>query len=425
MSSPHKISLSAAILMNLNIMAGAGIFINITNLTAQLSLAGGLLYLIVGLFMFPLVFTIAQLVKIYPSGGFYAFTKPLSPLLGFMSTWTYFFGKMASVALYLNVITNFLKLLFPTTFAHIPSLWMCMVILALYIYLNCLNLRIGVIIQKCFIFAKTMPIFMLIALGIYHFNINLFAVYQPLSFLSFITMLPSVLYCFTGFEATCSVSRNIENAEINGPKAIFYSFFSIILIYVIFQTLISMMLLPHINQFETYAQAYPFLMTLVPVSAWLQTKLATALSFLIGFSAMGAAYGILFSNSWNLYTLAQHKHTIAAQSITTLNQHGIPTLSVFAQGLICCAFLWITNGNQIPLQQISALASTIPYTISSVGFLMLAQSSKLIGTLSLLTCSGFIVSCIISAIKYNFTSLYLFGVMFILGLIMYVWSSKK
>jgi APA family basic amino acid/polyamine antiporter len=225
-------------------------------------------------------------------------------------------------------------LLFPGLFASIPSLWICLAILAFYIYLNCQNLRIGLMIQKCFVAAKTLPILGLILLGIYNFDINIFNACQNVALISFVTMLPTVLYCFTGFEATCSMSRNIENSEINGPKAIFYSFFAIILIYIAFQTLISMMILPQIGQFSTYADAYPFLMTLVPVAAVIQTKLATLLSFLIGFSAMGAAYGILFSNSWNLYTLAQHDHTIASESVRSLNKHGVPVVAVFAEGLL-------------------------------------------------------------------------------------------
>lgn len=425
MSTSHKISLQSAILMNLNIIAGAGIFINIINLTSKLSLLGGLLYLSVGLFMFPLIWVIAQLVKVYPVGGFYAFARPVSPLLGFVSTWAYFFGKLASVALYLNVVTIFLKLLFPSTLAQIPSLWICLAILAIYIYLNCQNLRIGLVIQKCFVAAKTLPILGLILLGIYNFDINIFSACQNVAFISFITMLPTVLYCFSGFEATCSISRNIENSEVNGPKAIFYSFFTIILVYIAFQTLVSMMIVTRIGQFSTYADAYPFLMTLVPVSAFIQTKLATLLSFLIGFSAMGAAYSVLFSNSWNLYTLAQYDHTIASGSVKTLNKHGIPVFAVLAEGLICCLFLWVTNGNQIPLQQISALGSTIPYTISTIAFLVLATGSRWAGLLSLMTCAGFIVSCLISAISYNFIAIYLFGAMLLLGIFMYFCCSKK
>lgn len=425
MSASHQISLQSAILMNLNIMAGAGIFINITNLTYKLNLFGGLLYLAVGLFFLPLILVVGQLVKVYPVGGFYAFARPVSPILGFIGTWAYFFGKLASVALCLNVVTIFLKLLFPSVLEPIPSLWICLIILAFYIYLNCQNLRVGLLIQRCFVAAKLLPLLCLIVLGIYNFDINIFSACADVPFINFVTMLPTVLHCFAGFEATCAISRNIENSQVNGPKAIFYSFFAIMLIYISFQTLISMMLLSHMSQFSTYADAYPFLMNLVPVSVIVQTKLTTLLSFLIGFSVMGAAYSILFANAWNLYTLAQHNHIIASKTVRSLNKHGIPAFAVLTEGLICCLFLWITSGNQIPLQQMSALGSAIPYTISTIAFLVLTIGSRLTGALSLITCTGFIISCLISAASYNFIALYLFGFMLSVGLLMYFCCSEK
>jgi amino acid permease len=173
-----------------------------------------------------------------------------------------------------------------------------------------------------------------------------------------------------------------------------------------------------------YAEAFPYLTSLMPVSPWIQTKLATAISFFIGFSAMGAAYGLLFSNAWNLYTLAQNGHTFGSKTLASLNRHGIPLYAVFVEGLVCCLFLVITGGSKIPLQQTATLGCTITYTISSIAFLMLSVGSRFTGLLSLLTCSGFIVACIISAIKYNLTSLYLFGIMLLFGILMYFCYEK-
>jgi len=406
-------------------MAGAGIFINIVDLTKELSIFGGLLYFVIGCFIFPLIFTFAKLVEIFPSGGFYAFGKPMHDFWGFLSCWTYFFGKLASVTLYMNVVTTFLRQLFPYPFDTINPIWINLIILGIYVVLNCLNMRVGLIIQKIFVISKTIPLLALIALGIYCFDINLITVYNfdtPMQ--NFIFMLPLALYCFSGFEAACSVSRNIEDAKKNAPKAIFYSFFAVVLIYVLFQTLVSLMLHPAINHFDSYASAYPYLMSLIPTTEFIQAKLTTVISFLIGFSAMGAAYGVLFSNSWNLYTLAEHNHTFANKDLTTLNRYSIPYLAVICEGLICVFFLWITSGNKIPLQQISTLGGTITYTISTLAFLYTSNNSRILGYLSLITCSGLIASCITSTLKHNITSLYLFLFMIALGTLMY-WATKE
>ncbi|MBI2344525.1 APC family permease [Candidatus Dependentiae bacterium] len=422
----HTISLQSAILMNINIMAGAGIFINIFDLTEKLSIFGGLLYAIVGCFMFPLIFTFAQLVEKFPSGGFYEYGKQIHPFLGFLSGWTYFFGKLASVTVYMNVVTTFLRKLFPNPFDTINPMLVSLSILAFYILLNCLNMKTGLIIQKIFVTSKIFPLMGLILLGTYHFNINLLSAYPfDIPYQNFIFMLPLVLYCFSGFEAACSVSRNIENSSKNAPKAIFYSFFTVMLIYVIFQTLTGLMLKPNIINLSSYSDSYQYLMSLVPAGEFLQSKLITAISFLIGLSAMGAAYGILFSNSWNLYALAEHKHIIASDKLTTFNKYSIPYMAVLIEGFICAVYLWITGGNKIPLQQISTLGGTITYTISTIAFLYTTQKSKILGWLSLLTCLGLISSCIISTIQYNITSLYLFGIMLLIGISMFTITHKK
>nr|MBP9765317.1 amino acid permease [Candidatus Babeliales bacterium] len=425
MSNHNKISLQSAILMNINIMAGAGIFINIALLTQHLQLFGGSLYFIIGCFMFPLIFTFAQLVQRYPSGGFYAFAQPISPLLGFVSCWSYFFGKLGSAALYLTVISRMLIALFPNVFGSISPFIISLAILALFLYFNCQNMKIGVIIQKFFVSAKVIPMLILIGLGVYHFDINIFNQYPfNVPYLNFVLMLPSVLYCFSGFEAACSISRNIENASVNAPKAIFYSFLSVIVLYIGFQTLISMMLMPNIENISGYSEAYPYLMSLMPCSPFMQAKLATLMSLTIGFSAIGAAYGILFSNSWNLYTLAEHNHTFAATTLAQLNKHNIPHYTVLVEGAFCTLFLLLSNGNPITLQQISTLGGVITYSISTIAFLYSSSSSRLMGWLSLGTCTGLFIACIISMLKYSTGSLYLFIGLISLGIAMY-WANQK
>ena len=425
MSHAHKISLRSAILINLNIMAGAGIFVNIVDITRGLQTTSGLLYLLVGLFMFPLIFTFAQLVKLYPSGGFYAFAQPISPLLGFISNWTYFFGKLASSAFLLFTAASFVLLLFPSVSTLITTLQLSFIVLTLFILLNLFNIKIGAVIQNCFFIAKSIPMLCVILLGIYYFDINSIAIQNLPPLTNFITLLPLVLYCFSGFEAACSISRQIENPEQNAPKAIFYSFFSIILLYIAFQTLISMMLLPNLHAIANYTDAYPYLVGLVPTSLFMQQKLMTMISFLIGFSAMGAAYGLLFSNSWNLYTLAQNKHTFAHKTISALNKHHVPAAAVLIEGLVCAIFLFITQGNKIELIQIATLGCTITYTISTIAALRLGHVNKTTGILALITCIGFIISCIISSFAHQFVAIKLFACIIATGCGMYYVSLKK
>ena len=414
----HKLSLKSAVFINLNIMAGAGLFINSVVLAKLLGIASCLIYITTGLLMLPLIHSVAQLVKIHPSGGFYAYAKPMSDFWGFASCWSYFFGKLASGTLILYVSAAFLQQLFPQSIASIGIIPITCIILALFTYLNLLNLKVGSIIQNTFFIAKLVPIMVTISIGLYFFNSTSIPL-PSLDVINLSTALPLALYSLGGFEAACSLSRKIEQPHINAPKAIFYSFFGLIAIYTVFQLLISLLILPNISHINSYKEAFPYITQILSIPHWLQQLLSSSLSLLIGCSALGGAYGILFSNSWNLYTLAEHNHTFFPQKLTRLNNHGIPTNIVLIESFICLFFLLLTKGSQIPLQQTTAFGATIAYTISIISLLHQSKKSWAIPLLGLIPCIGFISTCVISLWHNSISSLGLFVSMLFAGIIMF------
>lgn len=423
MSTHHKLSLKDAIFMNLNIMIGAGIIVNTVLLTKLTGLLACLSYLFVGIFMLPLISSIGQLIQMHPSGGFYAYAKPISPLLAFTTCWSYFFGKLASASLILFVSATFIKQLFPILLAPIDTIPLSLIILTLFIYLNLFNLKTGSIFQQLFFIAKSIPVLFVIGAGIFALQSISVAV-ETIDLFSLTSSLPFVLYSFTGFEAACAMSRNIENPQKNAPKAIFFSFFIVIGIYTIFQLLMAIMLMPNIANLIDYKDAFPYITQHLHVSLNLKQTLTTLINFVIGFSTLGGAYGIIFSNSWNLLTLAEHGHTFMPNLFIKLNKHNIPTAAVVAQGIICALFILTTYGNQIPLQQTAALGTIIAYTISVIAFLIQTKTSKVIPLLALLTCTGLTTAWFISIMKYGVSSLILFASMSLLGFIMYFMSKK-
>lgn len=424
MSTHHKLSLKDAIFMNLNIMIGAGIIVNTVFLTKEVGLFACMSYFLVGIFMLPLISSIGQLIQMHPSGGFYAYAKPISPLLAFITCWTYFFGKLASASLILFVSATFIKQLFPILLAPINTIPLTLIILTLFIYLNLFNLKTGSTLQLLFFIAKSAPVLFVIISGIISLQSVIIAS-PTIDIISIASSLPFVLYSFNGFEAACAMSRNMENPTKNAPKAIFYSFFIVIGIYTIFQLLMAIMLLPNISNLTDYKDAFPYIAQHLNISPSLKQALTTCINFVIGFSTLGGAYGIIFSNSWNLLILAEHGHTFKPTVFTKLNDHHIPSAAVIAQGIICIFFILITQGKQIPLQQTAALGTIIAYTISVIAFIIQTKNSKMIPFLALATCSGLISTFVFSMIKYGLTSLTLFVSMSILGIIMYFISQKQ
>lgn len=423
MNRLHKLSLKETIFMNLNIMIGAGIIVNTVFLTRVTGLLGCVSYLLVGIFMLPLISSIAQLIQMHPSGGFYAYAKPISPLLAFITCWSYFFGKLASASLILFVSATFIKQLFPLLLAPISTISLTLIILTLFIYLNLFNLKTGSIFQQLFFIAKSIPILFVIISGI--IALQSITIPSPtLDILSLAGTLPFILYSFSGFEAACAMSRNMQNPQRDAPKAIFYSFFLVIGAYALFQLLISIMLLPNIANLTNYKDAFPYITTLLNLSPMWQHTITSLINFVIGFSTLGGAYGIVFSNTWNLYTLAENRHTFMPDKILKLNKHNIPAVAVVIQGIICTFFILATSGNAIPLQQTASLGTIIAYTISVIAFLTQTTTSRIVPILALATCSGLLGAWIISTMTYGVTSLLLFVFMSFLGLSMYFMQKK-
>ncbi len=397
--SSHKLSLLSGILININIMLGSGIFINTVLLTRQAGSLGALAYIVVALLLLPLILAIGQLLHYHhESGTFYDFGRAVSPFFGFLSSWSYFTAKLCTCALGIHVCLSFLQQVIPLL-QSIPILLFDTFVIIIFTLLNLLNLKIGKSIQYSFIAIKLIPIFFVIFVGLYLFNGSYFT---PDTFIwSGVPLsVPFVLYAFSGFEASCSLSSRLKDPKKNGPLAIFISFGAVVTTIFLYQLLFYGSLGMALGTIANgYLGTYPALLDklALPAGAF-KNNLQTILSIAIASSTLGASYGVMYSNGWNLYTLAHNNHTFFRKLFTTLNAHGMPYACILAEGTIALAYLLITRGNQVPLQQVSALGGTIAYTLSSIALLILTyKSRKVIGiipVLSLISCALLIGSFI-------------------------------
>ena len=399
MSTDHKLSLPAAILVNINIMLGTGIFINTVELSKRAGFLGSFMYPLIGVLILPLIIIVAQLMKIHPSGGFYTFgAQEIHPYAGFISAWSYFTGKLASAMLMIHVAMLLCQYIIPSL-AAINIFVLDAVVLSLFIFLNTQNMRTGSRIQMGFLLVKLIPVLFVLLSGIYFMN--------PGSLPDMIRMwsgiplsLPLVLYAAAGFEASCSLSSRISNAERNGPRAIFISFALVMTILFLFQFVFYRLLGTELAAQANYLGAFPALLSnLFGLSAHAVHTAAALFHLAIAASALGGSYGIIYSNMWNLYTLAQHGHTFFSSLLASLTRHHIPLLCVLIQGVIMGLYLLISRGAQVPLQQISALASSISYSLC-VASLVAAKTNRAIPTswpvllLGTASCTILIATCV-------------------------------
>ena len=424
----NTIPLWSAIIININIIIGSGVFINTTELAHRAGLLGGLSYAIVGFLLFPLILSFVKLLEIYPAGGFYAYcSTALHPIVGFLSTWCYFFAKLSSATLSVHIFTLLMQKTFPALEIFNPL--MCdFVILLLLLALNMFNVRTGTKIQNWIMILKLFPLFFVITAGIFLVNSsNATAVDELWSGIP--STIPLVLHALLGFEIACSISRNIENPRVNAPRAVLISYATVVVLYLAYQTFFYSVLGTDLALQTDYRAAFPLLISKLGIGDQLKNILGHLIHLAIATSALSAAFGIIFANMWNLYSLAELHHTVAPASIMQRNRFNIPFICVLMQGAIMLVYLCVISGKQITFQQLSAFGATVTYTLSIAGLLAtLYQKNKslLVPILGLINCAILLGASLYAMwVTHNPIPLYLFGTIALSGLVMYALSGKK
>ena len=417
----HKLSLRSAILVILNVMVGFGIFINTVKLPQIAGFLGFACYLLVAALMVPLIYCMAQVMGRH-TGGFYSYAAAdISPFAGFVSAWIFFTGKLASAALIIHVVVELLQQLIPLL-ARIPTLALDSFVIILFAGLNLLHAKVGTSLAAGFFTLKLFPILFAILAGLYLFS---GATIPEAGWIwsGIPAGIPFVVYAFTGFETACSLSRSIEDDKRNAPRAIFWSFAIAVSINALYQLLFYVATNGSIAAQENYKGAFPTLLAyLLPAHPILQCQLTSVLHLALAVAALGGSYGILFSNHWNLYALAENKHLPGHDWLTRVNKYGIPVAGIFIEALLCIGYLFFTGGAQTPLQQIGALACTIAYTITILGMLKVTRSW--VSWLALGSCSVFIFTCMRNFILFGANALFAYSGLVLLGLLLYFMQSK-
>src|ERR1700733_2439106 len=168
---------SVSILICINTMIAAGLFINpgpLTNIAGPLGFMG---YLISAVLLFPLLLCIAELARLHPvSGGLYAFGKAhINPWAGFLSGWGYFIGKTTSAAVLMHKFIQFFQANIPAL-SIIPTLMLDYMVIFLLVILNIFGMRVGGRAQYIFTALKGFPILFAFGAGFVFFDTQLFDV---------------------------------------------------------------------------------------------------------------------------------------------------------------------------------------------------------------------------------------------------------
>lgn len=429
MSHHHKLSFWTVVLVNLNVMFGTGIFINTVTLAHLAGFFGFLSYVIVALLLIPLIICTGALLQFYPDGGFYAYaSKTISPLAGFISAWAYFTAKLASAALLVHVFSTLITTLFPHLIIF-NILFLDSAIICLFAWLNLLHMKTGRTIMYTFLVFKITPILFAIVSCLYLYK---FWSVPPETLLwsGIPTAIPLVLFAFMGFEICCSLSSSLENARKNGPRVVFLTYAMVVSITILYQLLFFLTAGTQLMALQNYLGVFPTLFNLlIPHNYFAAKHLTSLLHIALACASLGGSYGILFSNHWNLYTLAKHNHTFFAPLLTKLNKYEIPMVCILIEAFFCIFYLITTQGTVVILQQISVLGTIIAFAMSMIGLICANKQHHFfrpwwLAWFALGSCTFFVGACVRNFYFNGLYALYLFAFILFFGLCMF-WATRK
>jgi amino acid transporter len=400
-----------AILICINSMIGAGLFINAKPLTIIAGPYGFMGYVMGAVILFPLILCIAELARLHPvAGGLYVYSKTyVGSWAGFFSGWSYFVGKTISGTLLMHKFVEFLQPQIPVL-APFPTIALDFFMIFLVVALNSAGVSVGGRVQYFFTFLKAIPILFTFLASIFFFDAANFA--YNAQFVEMVRTLPIALFALLGFEVICSIGNMIENPEKNIKKVIITSFLIVACVDITFQLVMAGTL-----GMELKDIGQPILILgLKAFSGY--PVLASIINGAVFTAIIGACFSILTSNCWNLHTIAKHGHLPGAKFLTRTRAN-VPWVSLMIEAGLGCAMLMITS-DQIPLQNMSVFAQVLSYVASAIAawYAVHAGVAKNLGFilpgLAVLSCSYIVGLCLqrifASGISISFLSLFSVGI---------------
>jgi len=366
----NKISLTTAIVISVNAMFGAGIFLLPGKMASQCGPAGILTTFFVAAAVWLIGYCVARVAANVPGeGSFYLYTKQWGGhRLGLIVSSLYIIGLTIAIGLIFNTAGTYLQHYFPTT----NPLFLSAIVWTLVIALNISGAKLSSIGQKILIFTTLVPLLLTTILCFTKANFTNLIPFAPYGYKNVLFASRLVIFSFFGFEAVAALAAHVREPQRTLPRALMIATAVVGFIYVCF--LGSLFLSISASQFvpgETITHA---LAHLFPSSAWLLE--------LINIAILSALIGCSHSMVWSISSLTlslfktfNNSLGIAARSNTATMQQ-IAVLLVGLGSLASCMFL---NADQA--FYFTALFVVTAYTATIRTFMTIKKERTLTNTI--------------------------------------------
>ncbi|MBD3231389.1 amino acid permease [Candidatus Dependentiae bacterium] len=368
----QKISLFTAILMNINVMVGAGAFV-MPSLMAKKS--GSLSFLGwtgVGLIFIPLVFSMATISNLFPGqNSFYNYSeKGINKSAGFISGWLYSLGYSSMAATIIIALKDIFAKQIQIPIIPNNMIIFSAVFIAFFCYLNLLSLSTISKIQNFSTIFKLVPIIFVIFVMFFYYNPNITFPFNQITTIKY--ALPLALFGFWGFESSSNISHLIRGDKKNGFLSVMIGFCAAVIIYTLFNFGL-LQIMGTTNLIIYKSPAFPEFLLIK--SEVILNLLKAIISAAIITSYASCVFGIILSISSNIESMAKENLFPYSYIIKKTNKHFRPTLCVWILGATIF-FLVNVVGNKEILTAICNIGTIIAFILTMISMLKIQINQK-------------------------------------------------
>lgn len=399
MSQTNQISLTKAVLMGMNIMVGAAILAAPSIITSA-SGDMGIFAWAVALVFLPVVLSIMRLTQLVQrDGGIYAYAQDaLGRIPAFVGGALYYFGYTFAAAAVISFLRALLLVPFPHLFIIKNIFAFYSLALAIIATLNMVSLSVMSAIQIPAILLKFTPLLIVIAL--FPFATGADFVFD----LSKLAALPKsqaaltmTIFGFMGFEYSLSLSRYLENREVNGPRAVVGAFLCTALLYVLFHFGL-LRLMGAANLVALGATGVP---AFLPISSLaFKGAIAVLIGMAIKLSYASSANGMITGNIETFYGLAKDGLLRFASFFTITNKNNRPLTSGILQFVVVFVLGTLVS-NPTVLANLTNIAVLLVFLLLTIALIaVLRKQNNPSATDQIIAYSGFIASAGLSSYSF-------------------------
>lgn len=293
MNSTAHISLPMAIIIGINAIVGASIFVAPAALQVTTGPAALITYGLVSIAALFLALALARVATLYPEkGAFYTYAKAWGGhTWGVIAMMSYTIGLVVALGLVARATGDMLSSIFTTT----APLTLSILLVALLVAANLAGALIAKTGQIILMVLTYLPIAVISVLCLLKADTSNLHPFMPHGWMSIFQAVPLVIFGFFGFESIPSLFSEIKDPERNVPKAVTLTILLVGVTYMLFASAIFLGLPSALFTSGSPDQLSAALISLYPNFTWLVS--------LINWAIIIALTGVLHSMIWSLSAL--------------------------------------------------------------------------------------------------------------------------